>query len=367
MRDFGDCKRIVIKIGTTTLSRGDEVDTSYFEKIALQVKSLIDKGKQVIIVTSGSIGMGAGQLRLKTRVINIHMRQACAAIGQPLLMNEYRKAFLAQNLLAAQVLLTADVLSQRKTYVNLRNAIESLLKLGVIPVINENDCVSTAEIDNTFGDNDKLSALVSSKVDADLLIMLTDIDALYDKDPRIFPEARPIPMVRTITDEIMKNAGGSGSTHSVGGMKTKIVAARILHNTGCRLVLADGKTADVITRILAGEELGTLFIPRQKVSNRVRWILNSKTAGRIVVDEGALQAIRSRKSLLPSGITAVEGIFNAGCVVSINNQAKALVNFSSEELKMLIGRHTSEIRKILGENKRDVVAIPEDIVFLEHQ
>jgi len=366
MRDFSKCKRIIIKIGTNTLSKGNAVDTSYFETIAIQIKSLADNGKQVIIVTSGSIGMGAGQLDLKTRVTNVEMRQACAAIGQPILMHEYSKAFQAHNLVTAQVLLTADVLSQRKTYINLRNAMNKLLQLGVIPIINENDCVSTAEIDNTFGDNDKLSALVCSKIDADLLIMLTDIDALYDKDPRLFPDAKPIPVVTAITEEIMSNAGGSGSKHSVGGMRTKIIAAKILRNTGCRLVLANGKTPDIITRVAAGEEIGTLFVPKRKVSNRIRWIMNSKTAGTLTIDEGAIKALRDHKSLLPSGIVAIDGVFKAGMVISINQQAKAVVNFSSDELNLVIGKHTSEIRKILGEHKRDVVAIPEDIVFLEH-
>lgn len=366
MRDFSDIKRIVIKIGTNTLSRDSNVDTGYFSGLAVQVRELVRAGRQVVVVTSGSIGLGAGQLNLKKRVTSIKMRQACAAIGQPLLMQEYRKAFQEHNLLVSQVLLTAEVLNNRQTYVNLRNTLETLLSLGVVPIINENDCISTAEIDNTFGDNDKLSALVCSKIDADLLIMLTDIDALYDKDPRKNPEAKPISAVYVITDEIINNAGGSGSQHSVGGMKTKISAARLLHNTGCRMVLANGKSPGIICKILSGEEVGTLFMPQCKVSNRERWILNSRPAGLVTVDEGALHAIRSRKSLLPSGILAVEGVFEAGSVVSVNHQARAVVNFSSSELELLIGKHTSDIRKLLGANKRDVVAIPEDIVFLDH-
>ncbi|MCX5638671.1 MAG: glutamate 5-kinase, partial [Planctomycetota bacterium] len=259
-----------------------------------------------------------------------------------------------------------DVLDHRQTYLNLRNAIETLLEMGVVPIVNENDSVSTEEIGSAFGDNDRLSALVASKIDADLLIMLSDIDALYDKDPRKFADARPIPAVFEITEEIVRTAGGKGSRFSTGGMKTKIEAAKIAANAGCRMVLANGRLKDVIGRILAGEEIGTVFVPRQKLSNRSRWILNSAPAGVIHIDDGAMQAIRNHKSLLPSGITSVEGVFEAGCVVMLNDKAKAVTNFSSSQLKTLAGRHSTEIKKLLGPGHRDVVAIPEDIVFIDY-
>ncbi len=294
------------------------------------------------------------------------MRQACAAIGQPLLMQEYRAAFGRDGVQVAQVLLTAEVLSNRKTYLNLRNAIETLLDLGVVPILNENDSISTAEIGTAFGDNDRLSALVASKIDADLLIMLTDIDALYDKNPQEHPDAKPIPVVFEITDEIVRNAGGQGSVHSTGGMKTKIEAARIAANAGCRIVLANGRERDVITRIMAGEPIGTIFMPRRKLSNRARWILNSQTAGTIQIDEGALKALRNHKSLLPSGVTGVEGSFEAGDVVLLNAAAKAVTSLGSAQLKTLAGKHSTEIKKLLGPQHRDVVAIPEDIIFLDY-
>ena len=366
MRDFSKAKRVVIKIGTNTLAKDGGIDTAYFSGVAAQVKVLVEAGRQVVIVTSGAIGMGAGQLGLTGRVKDMRMRQACAAIGQPLLMQEYREAFLHNGVQVAQVLVTAEVLSNRKTYLNLRRAIETLLDLGVVPILNENDSVSTAEIGTAFGDNDRLSALVASKIDADLLIMLTDIDALYDKNPNEHPDAKPIPVVFEITDEIVRGAGGKGSIHSTGGMKTKIEAARIAANAGCRIVLANGRTSHVITRIMAGEPVGTIFMPRRKLSNRARWILNSQTAGTIQIDEGALKALRNHKSLLPSGVIGIDGSFDAGDVVMLNTAAKAVTSLGSAQLKALAGKHSTEIKKLLGPKHRDVVAIPEDIIFLDY-
>ncbi len=366
MRDFSQAKRIVIKIGTNTLSKDGGIDTAYVQKVARQVSSLIKQGREIVIVTSGAIGMGAGRLASEPKLQDMKVRQACAAIGQPLLMAEYRKAFLRHGVNTAQVLLTAEVLNNRKTYLNLRNSIETLLKLSVVPVLNENDSVSTDEIGSTFGDNDKLSALVASKIDADLLIMLSDIDALYDKDPRRFKDAKPIPAVYEITDDIVKSAGRKGSRHATGGMKTKLEAAKIASNAGCRIVLASGRITNVISRIISGSEIGTVFMPKRKLSNRSRWILNSAAAGTITIDDGAFRAIEKRKSLLPSGVTAVKGTFEAGAVVMLNDKAKAVTSLSSSQLKSLIGKHSTEIRKLLGPKHRDVVAIPEDIVLIDY-
>jgi len=369
MRNFESVKKVVIKIGTNTLTKKGsiEIDTAYIRRIAQQICALVKGGREVVIITSGAIGMGSGHLSgyQGIRPSGIKMRQACAAIGQPILMAEYRKAFGKFGVTCAQVLLTAEVLDNRKTYLNLRNSIETLLKLGVVPILNENDSVSTEEIGTAFGDNDRLSALVASKIDADLLIMLSDIDALYDKDPRRFADARAIGTVYEITEEILRSAGRAGSKYATGGMKTKIEAAKIASNAGCQMVLANGRIRDVISRIIAGEEIGTLFLPRRKLSNRARWILNSSTAGMIEIDEGAMRAVRGRKSLLPSGIVSVRGTFEAGDVVMLNDAAKAVVNFSSRELRELAGKHSSEIRKLLGPGRRDVVAIPEDIVFID--
>ena len=374
MRDFSKAKRIVLKLGTNILSKDDSIDAGYVGLMAGQVNSLLKMGKQVVIVTSGAIGMGAGQLKLETKPGEVRMRQACAAIGQPMLMAEYRKAFEQFGVTVAQVLLTAEVLNNRKTYLNLQNSLETLLKLGVVPVLNENDSISTAEIGGappherrtSFGDNDRLSALVASKIDADLLIILTDIDALYDKDPKKYADAKSIDTVFEITDEIIKSAGSKGSKFSTGGMKTKIEAAKVASNAGCKIVLANGKTENVIERIIAGETIGTLFLPKRKLSNRERWILNSTPAGVINIDEGAIRAVKNKKSLLPSGIKSIEGTFEAGDCIWLNNKAKAVTNFSSAELETLAGKHSTEIRKLLGPKRRDVVAIPEDIVFVDY-
>jgi glutamate 5-kinase len=310
--------------------------------------------------------MGASQLKISSPVTEVKTRQACAAVGQPLLMTEYKKAFDKFNLICAQVLLTAEVLSNRKTYLNSKNAIETLLKLGVVPVLNENDCVATDEIGTAFGDNDKLSALVASKLDADVLIILSDIDALYDKDPRKFNDAKPVKVVFEITPQIQKSAGSKGSAFATGGMKTKIEAAKIAANAGCRIILADGKIKNVITKIIAGDDIGTIFMPKRKLDNRSRWLLNSAAAGTITIDDGAVEAIKKKKSLLPKGIKAISGSFDAGDVVMINNAAKAVSNFSSEELKQIAGKHSSEIKNVLGGGKKDVVATPENIVFLDY-
>ena len=281
-------------------------------------------------------------------------------------MAEYKKAFARYDVSVAQVLVTAEVLNNRKTYLNLRNSIETLLKLVVVPILNENDSVSTDEIGSAFGDNDKLSALVASKIDADLLIMLSDIDALYDKDPRKFADAKPIAAVYEITQALSRNAGKKGSKYGTGGMKTKLEAVRIASNAGCRIVLADGRARNVIGRIIAGEDIGTVFLPKRKLSNRARWILNCTSVGTICIDNGAMRAIEKRKSLLPSGIVSIKGSFEAGAVVMLNEKAKAVISLSSTQLKTVAGRHSSEIRKILGQSHRDVVAIPEDIVMIDY-
>jgi glutamate 5-kinase len=366
MRNFENAKRIVVKIGTNILTRGRGVDTAYVGRITRQISGLLKTNRQVVIVSSGAIGMGSGQLQAAGRVKNIKMRQAYAAIGQPLLMAEWRKSFLRYGVTVAQVLVTAEVLNNRRTYLNLRNSIETLLKLSVVPVLNENDSVSTDEIGTTFGDNDTLSALVASKIDADVLIMLSDIDALYDKDPRKSADAKPIPAVFEINEGLVRSAGGRGSTLGTGGMKTKIEAAKIASNAGCRMVLANGRLKNVIGRIIAGEEIGTVFMPKRKLSNRSRWILNNAAAGVINIDEGAMRAVKNRKSLLPSGVVSVKGTFEAGAVVMLNDNAKAVTNLSSSQLKRLAGKHSSEIRKSLGPKHRDVVAIPEDIVIIDY-
>ena len=374
MRDFSSAVRIVVKIGTSCLTRDNTVDTGYVQRISDQIHRLIDDRqdlqlpapRRVLMVTSGAIGMGAGEIGITNRISRINMRQACAAIGQPLLMQEYRQAFGQHGIKVAQVLLTADVLANRKSYLNLRSAVETLLSLGIVPIFNENDSIATDEIGSAFGDNDTLSAYIASKIDADLLITLSDIDALYDSDPRVNSGAAPIRLVDVITDKIEKNAGSPGSTFATGGMATKIQAVKIAKKAGCQVVLADGREEHIIDRIIRGDEVGTLFLADSPMSNRQRWILNSKPAGNITIDAGALAAIRERKSLLPPGIVTVEGVFNKGDVVLVNEVAKIVIAFNSSELESIIGRHSSEIRPMLGHDRKDVIARPEDMVFLNN-
>lgn len=368
MRNFENVKKVVIKIGTNILTKEGtiEIDTAYVRRIAGQINSLLKAGRCVLIVSSGAIGMGAGQLGITKTIKDTRLHQACAAIGQPLLMAQYRKAFARCGVTVAQVLITAEVLNNRKTYLNLRNSIETLLKLGVVPILNENDSVSTDEIGSAFGDNDRLSALVASKIDADLLIMLSDIDALYDKDPRKYKGTTAIRTVFEITGEIERSAAGPGTKYAAGGMKSKIEAAKIASNAGCRIVLANGRIKNVIGRIIRGEEIGTIFMPKRRLSNRARWLLNSTAVGVIRIDEGAVKALRGRKSLLPSGVVSVEGKFEAGAVVMLNDAAKAVTSIASSQLKQLAGKHSSEIRKLLGPKCRDVVAVPEDIVLIDY-
>ncbi|MCF7957135.1 MAG: glutamate 5-kinase [Phycisphaerae bacterium] len=337
MRDFSKVKRIVIKVGTNVLSKDGMVDTVLLGDIARQISSLVQQGRQVILVTSGAIGMGAGALGIGHKVTSVKQRQALAAVGQGILMHAYQMAFKQYDQQAGQVLLTDMILSHRKYYVNLKNAVETMLAMKIVPIVNENDCVSIEEIGLAFGDNDRLSVLVASKIDAELLIMLTDVAGLFEENPRKNMSARLVDVVYGITDEIEAMAGKAGSHLGTGGMKSKIAAIRLAADAGCRVVLADGRQKDVILAITNGEKIGTLFMPKRRLSNRKRWILNSLSQGQLKIDEGAIQAIKNRRSLLAAGIVGIEGDFKAGEVVEIGNIAKGVCDASSNDLnKMLI-------------------------------
>lgn len=260
LRNFKDVKKIVIKIGTNTLSNEDgSLDFRYIKKIASDISRL--ENKQIIIVSSGAIGAGCAELGLKGKIRDISLRQVAASVGQSALIENYKNAFNKYNIKVAQILLTYDSFSDRKTYLNLRNSIALLLKKGIIPIINENDSISTMEIDASFGDNDKLSALVASKMEADLLIMLTDIDGLYDKNPEN-KDAKLIKVVREINKDIEKIAGKAKSIRGLGGMKTKIEAAKIMMSSGSRMIIAQGRTKNILTKIIDGKDIGTIFFPK---------------------------------------------------------------------------------------------------------
>ena len=359
--------RIVVKIGTATITKQGKggIDTAYIYHVAEQFAQLVNEGRQVILVTSGAIGMGARQLGLTKRVTEVRMRQACAAIGQPLLMDEYRRAFGVFDLNSAQLLVTRDEWDDRASYLNLRKTVETLLEYRVVPVFNENDSVSTAEIGNAFGDNDRLSAYVASKIDAELLIILSDVDSLYDSDPRENPDAKRIPYVKEISEEHLAAAGGRGSEFSTGGMKTKLAAVAIARDAGCRVVIAHGREPNVVRRVASGEPLGTLFDAAHALKNRIRWLKNSQPRGRLTIDEGALAAIRERNSLLPRGVASVEGEFARDAVVLVNDIVKLISNYSSAELRAVMRKRSEEIEAILGEGVPHVVARPEEMAFLD--
>ena len=370
MRDFSSVKRIVIKAGTNLLSSETGIDMERIRAIVDQIASLKELGYQIILVSSGAVGLGAKALGHNSPVVYIAMKQACAAIGQPLLMSAYREEFQRHNLLPAQVLITKSILNNRKSYNNLRSSVSMLLAMGVIPVFNENDVVSTAELKDVFGDNDRMSALVASKIDADLLILLTDIDGLYTGNPRTDENAVLIHTIPEITPEIMSYAKGAGSAFATGGMKTKLLAAGIAQKGGCGTVIASGYEKDVLTRILRGEELGSYILPETRLSQRERWILNTTPRGSIIVDEGAKRALFAHKSLLPSGIKGIEGVFGKGEVAAIIDAegsvfAKAVPYFDSTEIEKLQGHKSSEIETVLGKGRKDVIFRPEDVVFTE--
>ena len=370
MRDFSSVKRIVIKAGTNLLSSETGIDMERIRAIVDQIAALKELGYQIILVSSGAVGLGAKALGHNSPVVYIAMKQACAAIGQPLLMSAYREEFQRHNLLPAQVLITKSILNNRKSYNNLRSSVSMLLAMGVIPVFNENDVVSTAELKDVFGDNDRMSALVASKIDADLLILLTDIDGLYTGNPRTDENAVLIHTIPEITPEIMSYAKGAGSAFATGGMKTKLLAAGIAQKGGCGTVIASGYEKDVLTRILRGEELGSYILPETRLSQRERWILNTTPRGSIIVDEGAKRALFAHKSLLPSGIKGIEGVFGKGEVAAIIDAegsvfAKAVPYFDSTEIEKLQGHKSSEIETVLGKGRKDVIFRPEDVVFTE--
>ncbi len=362
MRDI-DARRIIVKIGTSTLSCEGGPDYALIVDMARQISELRRDAREFIIVTSGAIGAGCNELGLTQRPQpnDLEFKQACAAIGQSKVMEAYHNAFAIYKVPVAQILITYGDFSDRKKYLNFRNCVERLLKLGVVPIINENDVLATDEISETFGDNDRLSAMVASGVEAGLMVVLSDIDGLYDKDPRSGGDARLIGVVEEITEDIEGMATCRGSPLSVGGMVSKIEAAKICMNTGCDMVIVNGRAREIISRVVSGEEIGTFFVGSKKLSTKETWLMHSKEEGRIIVDEGAEEAILNGKSLLPSGILKIEGKFEKNDVVLLGDFAKAIVDFSCDELEKIKGKNSSDIESILGK-KGKVVAKSDNIV-----
>jgi len=367
---FKDVKKIVVKIGTSSLTKKDgSFNKDFALSIAAQVSHLKNNGKEIILVSSGAIGTGCEALGFKERPNSIPLKQAAAAVGQSILMQEWTKVFEKYGLKVAQILLTYDAFSDRKTYINLRNSMSSLLELGVTPIINENDPICVHEIGETFGDNDTLSAMVSSKVEADLLVLMTDIDGLYTKNPKKSKDAKKISIIEEITPEIEAFGGGAGEK-GTGGMKTKLEAAKIAQKSGCYMIIASSDEKELIKRVIDGEEIGTLFLPKKNIErNKIRWITLSKAKGKINVDEGAKKAIEQKRSLLPSGVVTVEGEFEAGDIVEIKNNettfAKGIANYSNKELERIKGKKTEDIEKILGYKNYNEIIKNENIGIIK--
>lgn len=359
-RDLGSLKRVVIKVGTSTLTyRNGQLNLQRIETLVRQMADLHNRDMEIILVSSGAIGVGAIRMGMKKVPKTIPDKQALAAIGQGALLHLYEKLFGEYSKVVAQVLLTRGDSDERVRYLNATNALLAILNLQVIPIINENDTVAVEEI--KFGDNDTLSALVAGMVDADLLIILSDVEGLYDCDPRTHSEACLLSEVHEITSSMEDNSLARGSTFASGGMYTKLKAARMCMAAGVPLVIANSETDNVIRRVVAGEQIGTLFVPREsRMHARKKWIAFGTLAqGAILVDGGACQALLEKgKSLLPSGIKEVEGDFDRGTVVEVCNLqggriARGMVNYSAEELRKIAGKKTSDIEKILGEKDYD--------------
>jgi len=351
----------VVKVGSNVLTQDNGLNLEAVRAISSQISTLIDGGREVLLVSSGALAAGVKKLGLRRRPDAVPRRQAAAAVGQAGLILEYETAFDRHGKQVAQVLLTGDGLTHRKRYLNARNTLHTLLAWKVVPVINENDTVSADEI--RFGDNDNLAAMITLLMDADLLINLTDIDGLYDRDPRIHSDAARIETVTTIRREIERAAGGIAGALGTGGMLSKIKAARKVTTAGVPMIIAGGKTPDILARLFAGEPLGTVFLPqRGKMANRKCWIGFTLTPkGTLRIDDGAARAILTGgKSLLPSGIVEVEGEFGAGAPVAFKNGGDVvlgvgLVNYSAAEIRRIMGLRTGEIREQLGHKPYDEV------------
>ncbi len=364
------CGRAVIKLGTSLLTgQTAHLDQALIDRIVGQIHMLRESGKEILIVTSGAIGAGAGKLGLPGRPASLPMRQAAAAVGQVEIMKAYERAFARFDATVAQVLLTRDALEDRKRYLNAYNTIEAILKLRAVPIVNENDTVSVDEI--KFGDNDMLSALVCQVAGAEVLIILTDVPGLCPTDPRTDRAAKAIDVVCEINEDILAMAGGAGDL-GTGGMKSKIEAAKIAAQSGAATVIASGREPKVLLRIFGGENIGTLFVPRGgRMNSRKRWIAyGHKPRGAVMLDAGAVKAIVAcGKSLLPSGIIGVSGRFEAGDTVSVldpngREVARGLSNYSSEEMDRIRGLRSSQIEKVLGQKLFDEAIHRDNMVVL---
>ncbi|MEA3280317.1 MAG: glutamate 5-kinase [Thermodesulfobacteriota bacterium] len=357
-----DCaRRIVVKIGSGVLTENNRLNLKVVRSISRQICCLIDGVMEVVLVSSGAMASGIGKVGLSKRPDEIPKRQAIAAVGQAGLIMEYEKAFAGYGKKVAQILLTSEDLSNRKRYLNARNTLSTLLAWQIVPIINENDTIAVEEI--KFGDNDNLAAMITMLMDADILINLTDIDGLYNKDPRGNPDAELIPVVSIIKKSIEKLASDIPGALGTGGMITKINAAKKLTAAGIPMVIAGGAKPDILKKIFSGKEYGTFFVPKKKkLAGRKCWIAYSlKPRGVIKIDSGAAAAVLKKgKSLLPGGIIGVEGEFSVGAPVEFkkdNNRTlgTGLVNYSAADIRKIMGLRSSKIKECLGYKPYDEV------------
>lgn len=364
-------RRLVVKVGSALLTEESEsrVRTRWLGALARDIAALKADGTDVVLVSSGAIAVGRGLLGLGQARLRLEQKQAAAAAGQVRLAHAYQTALARFGISAAQVLLTLDDTEQRRRYLNARGTIETLLKLGAVPVINENDTVATNEI--RYGDNDRLAARVAAMISADTLVLLSTIDGLYSADPGKDAGARFIAEVRALTPDILAMAGDAPAGYSSGGMVTKLEAARVALGAGCRMVIADGRKAHAL-RDLDKAAKKTWFLPEVGPRNsRKHWIAATlRPAGAIIVDDGALKALRQGKSLLPAGVTGVEGRFDRGDAVVVRDVrgrevARGLIAYADGDARRLAGHKSREIQELLGYRGRDEMIHRDDLVVLD--
>ena len=364
-----DAKRIVVKLGSNVITAKNGLNLDVIGAISSQVSALINKGIEVILVSSGAMAAGMRIMEMERRPDEIPKRQAISAIGQGGVMNAYEKSFAAYDKKIAQILLTGDDLNNRKRYLNARNTLNTLMDWKIVPIVNENDTIMIEEI--KLGDNDNLAAMIALLMDADFLFILTDIDGLYNKDPRQFPDARLIPKVTRIKKEIEEFASHIPGTLGTGGMLSKVQAAQKVTSAGIPMVVARGSTENVLLKLFAGQDLGTYFVPKEgKMASRKCWIAHTLAPkGSIVIDEGAVRAVKQNgKSLLPIGVVAVEGNFEEGAAVDFKTSDNevigvGLVNYSSSDINLIKGLKTSQIMACLGGKHYDEIIHRNNLVL----
>lgn len=369
---FHGARTIVVKLGSAVLTTADgEIDQPILAQLADEIATHIRAGMKIILVTSGAVAAGRRALAITERGPSISVRQAMAAVGQSRLMQLYSLLFAEHNIVVAQILLSRSDMDDRRRYLNARNTLDELLKRSCLPIINENDTVTIDEL--KFGDNDGLAALVAVKMQADALILLSDVDGLYDKNPKTDPAARRLDRVEKITREIVDATSGDAiSTVGTGGMATKVHAAQLACQAGVATAIAAGKQPGILTNILTGAFPGTYFVPcAQKSQRRKGWIVTGKTHGRrLIVDDGARHALfQGKKSLLPAGVREVTGEFQAHDLVEIVDATQQTIgrgisNYSSQEMRLIAGKKTAQIETILGAKLYDE-AIHRDNLILE--